>query len=145
MHTRRRCCRPRRRRARTAVSRRSQTSRVGRLGAQGASRAMMGFAMTGWRYGDGTSSTEQRRRRREKQGRRKEKNSDGEDLITRPGSKKKPRRGLLHASAKPNVAMSTPGSQRKLTVSEVSPKDTVHKNYRIATRLFSQITPKFVT
>ena len=70
--TRRRCCRPRGRKARTAVSRRSQAPRVGRLGAQGASGAMMGFAVIGRHYGDGTSSTEQRRRRREKQGRTKQ-------------------------------------------------------------------------
>ena len=57
----RRCCRPRGRKARTVFPRRSQASRMGRLGAQGASRAMTGFAVTGMRYGDGTSSTEQRR------------------------------------------------------------------------------------
>ena len=77
-------------------------------------------------------------------GEEKEKNDDGEDLITRPGSKKKPRHGLLHANMKPNVAMGAPRSQRKLAVGEVSPEDTIHRNYRIATRLFSQITPKFV-
>ena len=76
--------------------------------------------------------------------RRMEKNGDGEDLITWLRSKKKPRRSLLHASAKPNMATSAPGSQRKLADGEVSPEDTVHRNYRIATRLFSQITPKFV-
>ena len=89
----------------------------------------MGFAATGLRYGDGTSSTEQRRHHREKQGRRTEKNGDGEDLITRLKSKKKPRRSLLHASTKPNVATSAPGSQRKLTDGEVSLEDTVHRNY----------------
>ena len=81
---------------------------------------------------------------RKNRGEEKEKNGDGKDLITWPGSKKKPRRGLLHTSAKPNVATSAPGSQRKLAVGEVSPEDTVHRNYRIATRLFSQITPNFV-
>ena len=35
-------------------------------------------------------------------------------------------------------------SRGKLAVGEVSPEDTVHKNYRIATHLISQITPKFV-
>ena len=108
--TRRRCCRPRGRKARTAVSRWSQASRVGRLGAQGASGAMTGFAVTSWHYDDGTSSTEQQRRRREKQGRRTEKNGDGEDFIARLRSKKKPRHGLLHTSAKPNVATSAPGT-----------------------------------
>ena len=77
-------------------------------------------------------------------GEERRENGDGEDLIARLKSKKKPRRGLLHTSAKPNVATSAPGSQRKLAVGEVSPEDTVHRNYRIATRLFSQITPKFV-
>jgi len=48
------------------------------------------------------------------------------------------------ASAKPEMAIGTPGSQRNLTVGEVSPKDTVHRNYRIATRFKYQIIPKFV-
>ena len=144
MHTQRRCCRSRGRKARTAFPRWTQASRMGRLGAQGAGGAVTGFATTGRHYGDDTSSTEQRRRRREKQGRRTEKNGDGEDFIARLRSKKKPRRSLLHASAKLNVATSAPGSQRKLANGEVSPEDTVHRNYRIATHLFSQITPKFV-
>ena len=49
-----------------------------------------------------------------------------------------------HASAKPEVATGATGSRRKVADGEVSPEDTVHRNYRIATRLFSQITPKFV-
>ena len=63
---------------------------------------------------------------------------------TRPGRTKKPRSSLLLASAKPKVATSAPGSQKKLAVGEVSPTGTIHNIYRIATRLISQITPKFV-
>ena len=93
---------------------------AGWLGAQGASRAMMGFAATGWRYGDDASSTELWRRR-EKQRRRKEKNGDGTSFKELPGSKRKPRRGLLHTSAKPNVAMNAPGSQRKVAGGDSCP------------------------
>ena len=71
-------------------------------------------------------------------------NGDDKDLITRPGRKKKPCRGLLHASAKPNVATSVPGTPRKVADGEVSPAGTVPNNYRIATRLIAQITPKFI-
>ena len=42
------------------------------------------------------------------------------------------------------VTTSVPGRRRKLAVGEVSPEDTIHRNYRIATRIESQITPKFV-
>ena len=49
-----------------------------------------------------------------------------------------------HASAKPEVATGATGSQWKLTVGEVSPAGTVPTNYRIATRLISQITFKIV-
>ena len=49
-----------------------------------------------------------------------------------------------HASAKPKVATGTLGSRWKLADGEVSPAGTVPTNYRIATRLISQITPKFV-
>ena len=75
---------------------------------------MMAFAEAGMHYGDDASSTELWRRRREKQRRRKEKNGDGTSFKERPGSKRKPHRGLLHASATPNVATSAPGSQRKV-------------------------------
>ena len=49
-----------------------------------------------------------------------------------------------HASAKPEMAMGAPRSRWKLADGEVSPAGTVPTNYRIATRLISQITPKFV-
>ena len=51
---------------------------------------------------------------------------------------------LLHASATPKLTTNASGSQKKLAVGEVSPAVTVHHIYRIATRLISQITPKFV-
>ena len=87
---------------------------AGRLGAQGASGAMMGFFEAGMRYGDDASSTELWRRRREKQRRRKEKNGDVTSFKGRPGSKRKPRRGLLHASATPKTATTTRGSRKKI-------------------------------
>ena len=117
---------------------------MGRLGAQELGEAMTGFAATGMRYGDGMSSTEQRRRRREKQGRRK-----GEERRRcRPYSAAKAHgddaQQLLHASTTPKMATVTTGTLRKLTDGEVSPAVTVHHIYRIATRLISQITPKFI-
>ena len=48
-----------------------------------------------------------------------------------------------HASAKPEKATGATGSQKKVAGGEVSPAGTVEGNYRIATRLISQITPKF--
>ena len=51
---------------------------------------------------------------------------------------------LLHASATPKRVTSTTRTPRKLTDGEVSPVVTVHHIYRIATRLISQITPKFI-
>jgi len=94
---------------------------AGWLGAQGASRAMIGFVEAGMHYGDDASSTELWQRRREKQRRRKEKNGDVTSFKGRPGSKRKPRRGLLHASAKPNVATNAPGSQRKVAGGDSCP------------------------
>ena len=49
-----------------------------------------------------------------------------------------------HASAKPEVATGATGRRWKLAVGEVSPAGTVPTNYRIATRLISQITLKFI-
>ena len=49
-----------------------------------------------------------------------------------------------HASAKPEVATGATRSRWKLAVGEVSPAGTVPTNYRIATRLISQITLKFI-
>ena len=82
---------------------------------------MTSFAEAGMRYGDDASSTELWRWRREKQRRRKEKNGDGISFKERPGSKRKPRRGLLHTSTKPNVATSMPGGQRKVAGSDSCP------------------------
>jgi hypothetical protein len=46
---------------------------------------------------------------------------------------------------KPEVSLAgVPVSQMKLVVGEVSPADTVHNIYRIATCLISQFTSKFV-
>ena len=84
-------------------------------------RSYDGFATTGMRYGDGTSSTEQRRHRQKKQRRRTAKNDDGEDLIAWLRGKWKPHRNLLHASPKPNVATSVPGSQRKVAGGDSCP------------------------
>ena len=87
---------------------------------------MTGFAEAGMRYGDDTSSTELWRRRREKQRRRKEKNGNGTSFKGRPGRMKKPRRSLLHASAKLIMATSMPGNQKMVAGGEVSPAGTVH-------------------
>ena len=73
-----------------------------------------------------------------------EKNDDVGGFKMRPGRMKKPRRSLLHAIAKPKMATSAPGNQKKVAVGEVSPVGTVHRNYRIATLFESQITPKFM-
>ena len=74
----------------------------------------------------------------------KEENGDVVSFIMRPGRTKKPRSSLLLASAKPKMATSAPGNQKKVAGGEVSPAGTVHRNYRIATRLEPQFTPKFM-
>ena len=51
---------------------------------------------------------------------------------------------LLHASAKQEVATAAPGNRWKIIDGESWPAGTVQAIYRIATRLISQITLKFV-
>ena len=104
---------------------------------------MTGFAKAGMRYGDGASSTEQHGGDGKKQRKKAEENGDVGGFKMRPGRTKKPRSSLL-ASAKPKMATSAPGNQKKVAGGEVSPAGTVHQNYRIATRLESQITPKLM-
>ena len=50
---------------------------------------------------------------------------------------------LLQASTEPKAATTTTGRRSKITDGEVASAVTVHRNYRIATRQISQITPKF--
>ena len=59
--------------------------------------------------------------RREKQRRRKEKNGDGTSFKGQPGSKRKPRRGLLRASTKPKTATSAPRNQKKIADGDSCP------------------------
>ena len=82
--------------------------------------------------------------RREKQRKKTEKNGDVGGFKMRPGRMKKPRRSLSHASAEPKAATGATGRQSKLTVDELSSAVTVHRIYRIATRLISQFTPNFI-
>ena len=96
------------------------------------------------RYGDGTSSMELgggdwRKQRKEKERRRRR--SGLYNVVKAQGDDAQQ---LLHASAEPKVATGAAGSQRKFAVGEVSPVGTVHNIYRIATRLISQVTPKFI-
>jgi len=103
---------------------------------------MMGFAKAGMRYGDDASSTELWRRRREKQRRRKEKNGDGTSFKGRPGSKRKTRRSLVHASMKPNVATNTPGSQRKVDGGDSYPLVLFQQITEMPLVLFLKLLPK---
>ena len=80
----------------------------------------------------------------EKQRKEKERRRRRPDLYNTVKAHGDDAQQLLHASAQPKVATGVPGSQRKFAVGEVSPVGTVHNIYRIATRLISQITPKFV-
>ena len=54
------------------------------------------------------------RRRREKQSKEAGTNGGGSVLITRLGSKEKPRHGLHHASTTPKMATYTPGTETKV-------------------------------
>ena len=68
---------------------------------------MTGVAAAGWHYGDGTSSPELGGGDEKKQRKKTEKNGDGSGFKMWPGRTKKPRRSLLHASAKPRTATMT--------------------------------------
>ena len=98
----------------SGVSRRRQATRAGWLGAQGVGGAGTSFAemVEALQRQHGLAGVEQWRR--EKQRRRNEKNGDGTSFKGWPGSKQKPRRGLLHASAKPRAATGATGSQKKV-------------------------------
>jgi len=89
-------------------------TKTGWQGAQGLGEAGTGFAetMEALRRQHGLAEVE--RWRREKQRRRNEKNGDGTSFKGRPGSKQKPRHGLLRASAKPRAATGATGSQKKV-------------------------------
>ena len=78
-----------------------------------------------------------------KQRRRVAKNGDGEVLIEWLRSKVKPHKSLSRASAKPRAATVASGRRRKIIDDEFASAVTVHRNYRIAIRQNSQITPKF--
>ena len=74
----------------------------------------------------------------------KVKNDDGEGLIARLRSARKPCRSLPRASAKLKTATRAPGTKKKAAGGEVASVATVHQNYQIATRFKTQITPKFM-
>jgi len=142
--TRRRCYRPRGRKVCTAVPRRSQASKAGWLGAQGTSGAMTTLLRKERHYGDGTGSTEQRRRCQEKQGRRNWDERRRHWPYSAAQKQGEATQESSRASVEPKTATSAPGNQKKAAGGEVSPAGTVHRNYRIATRFESQITPKFM-
>jgi len=79
-----------------------------------------------------------------KQRRRKGEDDDGEGLITRLRSTRKPCRSLHRASAKLRMATRAPGTEKKATGDEVASVATVHQNYQIAIHFKIQITPKFM-
>ena len=97
--------------------------------------AVTGFAEAGNALRRRHSSTKQWWRRWEEQRKKTEKNDDVGGFKMRPGRMKKPCSSLLLASAKPKMATSAPGNQKKVVGGEVSPAGTVHQNYRIATRI----------
>ena len=89
--------------------------------AQGTSGAVASFAEDVKALRQWQSSTEQRRRRLEKHRRRTAKNGGVVDLIAWLRSKKKPRHGLLHASATPKMATNAPRPQRKIASGDSCP------------------------
>ena len=82
--------------------------------------------------------------RREKQRKEKERRRRRPSLYNAVKAHGDDAQQLLHASVKPKIATGETRTLRKLTDGEVSPAVTVHHIYRIATRLISQITPKFI-
>ena len=119
-------------------------SRTGRLGSQGAGEMVTCFAETGRALRRRCELVGAKRRRQEKQRR-----GNGEERRRRRLYSVAKKHGEAtqqpsHASAKSEVATGATGNRWKLAVGEVSPAGTVPTNYRIATRLISQITFKFV-
>ena len=84
------------------------------------------------------------RRRREKQRKKKREKRRRRKLNRAARKQGDDTQQPAHASVKPKKTTSPTGSQKKVAGGEVSPVGTVHQNYIIATRLISQITPKFV-
>ena len=87
---------------------------VGWLGAQGTSEAIERFAemvqaLDRRRELDGAMAAATRKQRRRKEERRRRLGYKGQ-----PGSKRKPRRGLLCASVKPRAATGATGSKQKV-------------------------------
>ena len=118
--------------------------RTGWLGSQGVDRAVASFAATGkaLRRQHGLIGVGQWRR--EKQKKKKERRRRRPGLYNTVKAHGDDAQQLLHASTEPKMSTGATGSRRKLTDGEVSPVGTVHNIYRIATRLISQVTPKFI-
>ena len=95
-------------------------------------------------YGDGTSSSELGDADGKNRGRKRRRTATTSWLYSAAKKHEEATQQPSHASAKPKMATGAPGIRWKLTDGEVSPAGIVPTNYRIATRLISQITPKFV-
>jgi len=95
------------------------------------------------RWFDGEGSTENGGGGGRKQRRGKNDDDGASVQITRLRSSRKLRCGLHRASATPKTATTAPGSKPKIAGDELASAVTVHRNYRIAIRQNSQITPKF--
>ena len=141
---RQRCCRPQGRKTVRSISRRSQASRTGWLGSQGAGRMVTCFAETrrALRRWHELNGAERRRREKQRRGNRGERRR--RRLYSTAKKHGEATQQPSHASVKPEVATGATESRWKLADGEVSPAGTVQGNYRIATRLISQITFKFV-
>ena len=127
-----------------SVSWRNQATRTGRLGAQEVDESMASFAATGKALRRRHGLAGVGRWRREKQRKEKERRRRRPSLYSAAKKQGDDTQQPAHASMKPEKATGATRTLRKLTDGEVSPAVTVHHIYRIATRLISQITPKFV-
>ena len=82
--------------------------------------------------------------RREKQRKEKERRRRRLDLYNAVKAHGDGTQQLLHTSATPKMATSTPRTEKKVTGGEVASTGTVHRIYKTATRFKTQITPKFM-
>ena len=141
---RRRCCRPRGRRAWSASSQRSQASRMVWLSTQGTSGAMASITgdwrvlwrrqkLNGVRLRRWEKIEEEENRRRRRLG-----------FYNAAQKLKEATQELFLCQHKAEDGHDTPGTPEKVAGHVASAVNTVHLNYQTAIRFKFQITPKFV-
>ena len=96
------------------------------------------------RYGDGMGSPELGGGDGKSRGRRKERRRRRPGLYKAVKAHGDGTQQHLHANAAPKMATSAPGTEKKVAGGEVASAGSVHRIYKTATRVKTQITSKFM-